>query len=129
MAESSAVADELRKIRSQIVVLAESARRLVELLDHPGSASDPACREILTEEEVANLTGYKVRTRQIKWLQDRGWRHELSGGGRPIVGREYLRHKLSGGKAKADPQLHLSTWQPDFSNINPPPRPKKSAPK
>ncbi|WP_448683883.1 DUF4224 domain-containing protein [Pseudomonas nicosulfuronedens] len=104
----------LERLCGSVDALSEAMRRSgLELDEGIGLAS----REILTEKEVANLTGFKARSRQIKWLQERNWQHELSGGGRPIVGREYLRQRLSGGKTKGGPQLHLSTWQPDFSKV------------
>ena len=80
----------------------------------PDTPDDPAYTEILTEAEVANLTGLKSRARQIKWLQDQGWKHALAAGGRPIIGREYLRYKLGGVKPKVEP---APQWTLDLSKI------------
>lgn len=106
--------------------LCESVDSLTEAIRGASYGEDapdnPFYREMLTEQEVVNLTGFKVRARQIKWLQDRGWTYALSAGGRPIVGREYLRYKLGGARPKTEPNPQ---WVPDFSNINPPSRQKK----
>lgn len=48
----------------------------------------------LTVDELRELTGYKYSSTQIRWLSDHGWQFEVSGIGRPIVGRAYARQKL-----------------------------------
>lgn len=101
----------LARLCDSVDALSESVRTSA---DKPDTPDDPAYTEILTEAEVANLTGLKSRARQIKWLQDQGWKHALAAGGRPIVGREYLRYKLGGVKPKAEP---TPQWTPDFSKI------------
>ncbi len=50
--------------------------------------------EILSDEELTELTGYKARGYQRRWLQERGWVFVESRSGRPLVGRQYVRMKL-----------------------------------
>lgn len=87
--------------------IAKLLERLCESVDSLGEAIRSAAnkagpcvgdisRDILTEEEVASLTGHKSRSRQIRWLRENGWKHESSPGGRPLVGRIYLQQKLGG---------------------------------
>ena len=45
--------------------------------------------EILSEKELAELTGYKARGHQRRWLAERHWHFVESRGGRPLVGRQY----------------------------------------
>lgn len=48
----------------------------------------------LRPEEVAQLTGYKVTSRQIDWLRTKGWRFELNAIKRPIIARSYAEKML-----------------------------------
>jgi hypothetical protein len=112
MASTDQIATLLARLCDSVDALSEAVRTSSSRTDTP---DDPAYHEILTEEEVANLTGLKSRARQIKWLQDRGWKYAQAAGGRPIIGREYLRYKLGGVKPKAEP---APQWVPDFSRIN-----------
>lgn len=50
--------------------------------------------EILSDEELADLTGYKARGWQRRWLNDRCWHFVESRGGRTLVARQYARMKL-----------------------------------
>lgn len=50
--------------------------------------------EILSDEELADITGYKARAPQRRWLDDRKWLYVESRGKRPLVGRQYARMKL-----------------------------------
>jgi hypothetical protein len=43
--------------------------------------------EILPDEELTDLTGYRARAYQRHWLIDRHWVFVVSGGKRPLVGR------------------------------------------
>lgn len=52
--------------------------------------------EILTEEEVRELTGCARHPAQVGWLVSHGWIFERAKGGRPIVSRLYLRMRLAG---------------------------------
>lgn len=53
----------------------------------------------LTPGEVQTLTGRVRRSDQVRWLQDRGWPHEVNAGGRPIILRAELERRLMGGDA------------------------------
>ncbi|WP_040263756.1 DUF4224 domain-containing protein [Pseudomonas massiliensis] len=77
--------------------------------------------EILSEEELAEVTGYKQRHYQRRWLRDRGWRFVESRGGRPLVGRAYMRLMLGLAPTPglvSPPPLPEPSWTPDFSRIN-----------
>ncbi|MFJ2549563.1 DUF4224 domain-containing protein [Pseudomonas sp. NPDC087612] len=77
--------------------------------------------EILSEKELAELTGYKARGYQRRWLEERQWHFVESRGGRPLVGRQYARMKLGMTLeviATTPPPLPEPTWTPDFSRVN-----------
>lgn len=60
---------------------------------------------ILTKDEIAELTGFKLQGRQCKWLKEHGWVFEMNANRRPIVGREYARRRLGGlGAVEARPE-------------------------
>lgn len=76
--------------------------------------------EILSDEELADLTGYKARGWQRRWLNDRGWHFVESRGGRPLVGRHYARIKLGVIMEVASIAQHVTkppAWTPDFSKV------------
>ncbi len=52
----------------------------------------------LAPKEVEEITGRRQHKRQIEWLVARGWKHEVSAGGRPIVLRAEMERKMLGGK-------------------------------
>jgi hypothetical protein len=76
--------------------------------------------EILSDDELAHITGYKARAWQRRWLDDRKWLYVESRGKRPLVGRQYARMKLGAPPTILEPQLPLArpTWTPDFSRVN-----------
>lgn len=76
--------------------------------------------EILSDEELAEITGYKARGWQRRWLKDHHWHFVESRGGRPLVGRQYARMKLGMAQiaSQQPPQLPAPTWTPDFSRMN-----------
>jgi hypothetical protein len=77
--------------------------------------------EILSDEELADLTGYKARAYQRRWLIDRQWVFVESRGKRPLVGRMYTRMKLGMlSPPLADPNSPPArpAWTPDFSRVN-----------
>ncbi|MCY1276889.1 hypothetical protein D3C76_1088690 [compost metagenome] len=74
--------------------------------------------EILSDEELAEITGYKLRAWQRRWLKDHNWHFVESRGKRPLVGRQYARMKLGAQPATAVPAQSKPTWTPDFSRIN-----------
>ncbi len=66
----------------------------------------------LTPEELSNLTDYGVGqwSRQRQWLENNGYRFELSSAGRPKVLRAYVEKRLGLTTAKPTAQT-----EPDFS--------------
>ena len=76
--------------------------------------------EIISDEELADLTGYKARGWQRRWLNDRNRHFVESRAGRPLVGRQYARMKLGVTLevvAVAPPPLPTQAWTPDFSRV------------
>lgn len=77
--------------------------------------------EILSEEELTDLTGYKHRGYQRQWLKARNWVFIESRGGRPLVGRMFARMKLGIISPTLATQAHpppAPVWTPDFSRVN-----------
>lgn len=73
--------------------------------------------ELLTDNEVASITGYQTPSRQIQWLASNGWQHVLNGARRPVVGRLYARLKLAGLKP-SEANAVTETWTFDLSRVN-----------
>lgn len=77
--------------------------------------------EILSDEELADFTGYKARAWQRRWLDDRKWLYVESRGKRPLVGRMYARMKLgmiTPAIIDPTPPPAVPAWTPDFSRVN-----------
>lgn len=49
----------------------------------------------LTQDEVHELTGYRLHARQRKWLDSHGYLYERSATGRPIVLRAHVTQRLN----------------------------------
>jgi len=82
--------------------------------------STPMETEILTDDELAELTGYKARAFQRRWLDDRDWVYVETRGKRPLVGRQYMRMKLGimpPSSNIASPTPTQTAWTPDFSRV------------
>jgi len=73
--------------------------------------------ELLTEDEIATITGYLTPSKQIHWLASNGWQHVLSGARRPVVGRLYARLKLAGLKA-SETNAVTDTWTFDLTRVS-----------
>ena len=73
--------------------------------------------EILAEDEISAITGFKLARSQINWLNQHGWHYELTGARRPIVGRVYARLKLAGVKPNGANAV-AETWTLDLSKIS-----------
>lgn len=76
--------------------------------------------EILSDEELAELTGYKARGYQRRWLEERGWVFVETRSGRPLVGRHYVRMKLGVTLEvvpMAPPPPAAPAWTPDISKV------------
>ena len=70
--------------------------------------------EILSTEELAQMTGCARKIDQIAWLSKNGWIYHKNKAGEAIVGRLYTRLKLSGINPAS---LTGSGWTPDFSAL------------
>lgn len=76
--------------------------------------------EILSDEELVELTGYKARGYQRRWLEERGWVFVETRSGRPLVGRHYVRMKLGMTLeivSMAAPPPAPPAWSPDISKV------------
>lgn len=73
--------------------------------------------ETLTEDELSNITGYKIPSCQRQWLQRNAWEHVLTAAQRPVVGRVYARLKLAGVKPSATNAV-AETWSIDLSRVS-----------
>lgn len=73
--------------------------------------------EILSDDELAEITGYKIRAYQLKWLDAHRWLYVESRGKRPLVGRQYVRMKLGINPAEVMPPPTAPSWTPDFSRV------------
>lgn len=76
--------------------------------------------EILSDEELVELTGYKARGYQRRWLKERGWVFVETRSGRPLVGRHYVRMKLGVTLEVvplAPPPPTIPAWTPDISKV------------
>lgn len=66
---------------------------------------------LMTESEVEEITGYKSKARQCKWLTNHGWTFDVSGTGRVIISRAYANQKLGfvcqTGSQKTAPKLNF----------------------
>lgn len=73
--------------------------------------------EILTEDELVAITGYKRPAKQCAWLDQNGWVYYKNRAGHPIVGRIYVRQKLAG--IKPDKELReKKVWSLDLSKVS-----------
>jgi hypothetical protein len=61
----------------------------------------------LTEEEIATLTGKKMKSRQVEQLRRMGIAFYVNGGGRPVV----CRSAVEGGKPASE--VKKARWQPN----------------
>ena len=73
--------------------------------------------EILAEDEISAITGFKLARSQINWLDQHGWHYELTGARRPIVGRVYARLKLAGVKPTGANAI-AQTWTLDLAKVS-----------
>lgn len=70
---------------------------------------------ILSNDEVAEITGYVRLADQRKWFKARGWKFEVSATGRPIVSRAYANQVLG---APAESVAHQKReWKPNVASL------------
>lgn len=75
--------------------------------------------EILTDQELTEITGYSMRAWQRRWLQTNHWHFIESRGGRPLVGRQYARARLGAPATQlAESAPAKQAWTPDFSKVS-----------
>lgn len=72
--------------------------------------------EFLADDEIVNLTGYKLASKQIEWLANHGWQYALTRARRPVVGRIYARLKLAGVRTTSI-NATKETWALDLSRV------------
>ncbi len=63
---------------------------------------------ILSDENVARLTGLKRPSAQRRWLLSRGYPHDVGADGRPKVLEDVVRARLGGKVAKE--RRHEPNW-------------------
>lgn len=63
---------------------------------------------ILSDENVARLTGLKRPSAQRRWLLSRGYPHDVGADGRPKVLEDVVRSRLGGKVAKE--RRHEPNW-------------------
>lgn len=73
--------------------------------------------ELLTADELAEVTGRKHIASQREWLDKNSWTYVVNAAGKPIVGRWYARMRLAGVKPTANSSGAQSSWQPDFTAL------------
>lgn len=57
----------------------------------------------LSDDELQDLTGYKMPGKQIEWLDARGYPHEVNAAGHPRVLRAVVIERM-GGKVGSTPE-------------------------
>jgi hypothetical protein len=70
-------------------------------------------KEILSNEELSEMTEREHKDAQISWLRERAWHFELSSRGTPKVGRWYARMRLAG--IHVPDTISQEGGMPDFS--------------
>jgi hypothetical protein len=61
----------------------------------------------LTRDEIAELTGYKRPSAQIRWFKAHGWPFEISSLGEPKILRAVVLARLGGSSQNDEPTLRL----------------------
>lgn len=68
--------------------------------------------DILSPQDLEALTGKKLASAQIRWLDRNGWAYVVSGAGRPVVLREYRNQRLGVGE-----KLTITASQPNWLKL------------
>lgn len=80
----------------------------------PSIFQTPLMSEILSPEELAEITGAVRKADQTEWLTSNGWAFHRNRAGEPIVGRIYARLRMAG----INPTSVLpAPGLPDFSKV------------
>lgn len=72
--------------------------------------------EILDDDEVAAITGFKLARKQLAWLDENHWNYHRNGAGRPVVGRAYARLKMAG--INPSKPAAKEAWTLDLSKVS-----------
>lgn len=75
----------------------------------------PIESETLTHDELVPITGCKLKSDQVKWLQANGWIFHPNKAGEPIVGRLYARLKMAGINVAS---MAPTSWTLDLSKVS-----------
>lgn len=70
----------------------------------------------LSDEELAEITGYTRRADQIGWLTRNKWTFALSAVSKPVVSRRHAEIML-GGIVEASAPPKASEWKPNVAAI------------
>ena len=77
----------------------------------------PVESEILTPDELTEISGRARKDNQRRWLVDNGWKYITNAAGAPIVGRWYARMKMAGVDLSAAVVGPAARVAPDFSKV------------
>lgn len=76
----------------------------------------------LSSAELADLTGFKMRTGQMRWLDQNRWRYAVARYRQPRVARDYFQQRMgalpSGASATAVATAEASLEQPNFAALS-----------
>lgn len=60
----------------------------------------------LTADDIAQLTGYKRPSAQVRWLKNKSWKFDVNARGLPVVAvAEFHRHLVGGRAARSEPNF------------------------
>lgn len=74
--------------------------------------------EFLTNKEVAELTGFDQRGKQIDWLINERWSFSVSGKNEIKISRWYSRIKMSGININNDVRISGDSQMPNFNKAS-----------
>jgi hypothetical protein len=65
---------------------------------------------VVSISDIEELTGYVRHADQVKWLQRKGWVHEVNRRGQPVISQAYFDMKLGG-------VMQQAVNEPNFSRM------------
>ena len=77
----------------------------------------PISSEVLTEEEVNEISGCVRKSDQVDWLTKNGWVFFQNRAGTPKIGRLYARLRMAGINPVALATPAAGGWQFDASKV------------
>jgi Domain of unknown function (DUF4224) len=63
-----------------------------------------------TPEEIATITGYIQRSKQLAWLKANHWKHETNARGGIVIARGYAEKRMGVGQ-------YVEPSQPEWGNL------------